>query len=157
VAELARRGQTLALAESLTGGLVTAAFVRVPGCSAVLRGGVVAYATDLKQTLLDVPAADLARHGPFSGSTALAMAAGVRRRLAATWGVATTGVAGPDPQDGHAPGTVHVAVVGPGARVTRAWDLPGDRTAVRTGAVAAALRLLAEQLDSGESATTARC
>jgi nicotinamide-nucleotide amidase len=152
VAELARRGQTVAVAESLTGGLVTAALARVPGCSAVLRGGVVAYATDLKHSLLDVPGPELAHDGPVSSATALAMAAGVRRRLGATWGVATTGVAGPEPQAGYPPGTVHVAVVGPGISVTGQIDLPGDRPAVRAGAVDAALRLLAEHLGPGESA-----
>ena len=96
VAMLARAGQTLAVAESLTGGLLCARVVDVPGASTVLRGGVVAYATDLKVGLLGVDRAALARTGPVDPQVAVAMAQGVRERLAATWGVSTTGVAGPD-------------------------------------------------------------
>ena len=145
VAALRRRDQTVAVAESLTGGDVCSWLVGVPGASAVVRGGVVAYATDLKASLLGVDGDLLARHGAVHPEVAAAMARGVAERLGADWGVATTGVAGPQPQDGHPPGTVHVAVYGPGgphqSRVlTLALD--GDRPAVRAGAVAAALELL---------------
>lgn len=143
---LRRSGLTLAVAESLTGGAVTAAIVDVPGASTCLRGGVVAYATDLKSTLLGVDAALLAEHGAVHPAVALAMAAGVRERLGADLGLATTGVAGPDPQDGAAPGTFHVAVAGPdGAEVVSTE--PGEsvgraavRAAARDAAVALALR-----------------
>ena len=91
VALLAERGHTVAVAESLTGGLLAASLVAVPGASAVFRGGIVAYATDLKSALLDVPAALLERHGAVHADVAGAMADGVRRRLSATFGVATTG------------------------------------------------------------------
>ena len=91
---------TVATAESLTGGLVAAALTDIPGASQAFRGGVVSYATDLKARLLGVDPAMLAAHGAVYAPVAAAMAAGVRDRLGATVGVATTGVAGPDPQDG---------------------------------------------------------
>ncbi len=144
---LARRGWTLAVAESLTGGAVTASLVDVPGASAVLRGGVVAYATDLKASVLGVDAGLLAARGAVDPDVAVAMASGVRRRLGADVGLATTGVAGPDPQDGHTPGTVHVAVVTPVAVRVRSLDLPGDRAAVRADAGRAVLELALEVLD----------
>jgi nicotinamide-nucleotide amidase len=106
---LSRTGRTIAVAESLTGGLVAAAFTDVPGSSAAFRGGIVAYATELKAELLGVDQDMLAAHGPVYGPVAAAMAQGVRRRLGATIGLATTGVAGPGPQDGQAAGTVHIA------------------------------------------------
>jgi len=97
-------GQTVAVAESLTGGLVAAALTDVPGSSAAFRGGVIAYATELKADLLGVDAVMLRRHGAVYPPVAAAMAQGVRARLGATYGVATTGVAGPEPSDGHAGG-----------------------------------------------------
>ena len=110
---LSERGQTVAVAESLTGGMVCAALVEVPGASVVLRGAVVAYATELKHRLLDVDGDLLARNGPVDPDVAAQMALGVRERLGADWGLATTGVAGPDPQNGVAPGRVYLAVAGP--------------------------------------------
>lgn len=141
LAALADRGWTLAVAESLTGGLVTAALVDVPGASAVLRGGVVAYATDLKASLLDVDAGLLAQRGAVDPDVAAAMARGAAHRLGADVGLATTGVAGPDPQDGHAPGTVHVAVATPDGVRVASLTLPGDRAAVRGAACARVLEL----------------
>ncbi len=140
------RGQTVAVAESLTGGLVCAALTSVAGASVVVRGGVVAYATDLKAVLLGVPRALLERHGAVHPDVAAAMADGVRIRLGAGYSVATTGVAGPDPQDGQPVGTVHIAVAAEGNLVVRTLALPGDRAAVRAGTVAAALRLLFDVL-----------
>jgi len=106
-------GSTVAVAESLTGGALAAAIVDVPGASAVLRGALVAYATSVKTDLLGVPVELVAAVGAVHPDVAVAMAGGVRARLGADWGVATTGVAGPDPQDGVPPGTAYVAVVGP--------------------------------------------
>ncbi len=146
LALLAARGWSLAVAESLTGGQVTATLVDVPGASAVLRGGVVAYATDLKASVLGVDRDLLAARGPVDADVACAMADGVRARLRADVGLATTGVAGPGPQDRHPAGTVHVAVAGPAGTRTRALRLPGDRAAVRTGATAAVLALAVEAL-----------
>ncbi len=142
VATLIARGDTLAVAESLTGGALAAAVVDVPGASAAFRGGVVAYATDLKHTLLGVDAGLLAAEGAVHPEVARQMATGVRGRLGATWGVATTGVAGPAPQDGRPPGTVYVAVAGPGAERVERLLLPGPRAEVRAAAVRRALLLL---------------
>ncbi|WP_203591255.1 CinA family protein [Streptomyces sp. SID13031] len=144
VARLKARGETLATAESLTGGLVGAALTDVPGVSAVYRGGVVVYATDLKATLAGVPADLLADVGPVHPDTAVALATGVRERLGATYGLATTGVAGPDPQAGIEVGTVYVAAAGPGAVRVRKLALKGDRAEVRQGSVRAVLALAAE-------------
>jgi nicotinamide-nucleotide amidase len=138
-AELARqvhallraRGETVAVAESLTGGLVAAALTDIPGSSSSFRGGVVSYATDLKATLLGVDAAVLARHGAVYAPVAAAMATGVRTRLGAGFGLATTGVAGPDPQDGQPAGTVHIAVSAPDDTVVRTLALSGDRAHIR--------------------------
>ncbi|WP_250448154.1 CinA family protein, partial [Actinotalea sp. C106] len=110
---LTRLRRTVAVAESLTGGALTDGLVTVPGASRCLRGGVVAYATDLKHELLGVDETLLSRDGPVHPDVARAMAQGVRVRLTADYGLATTGVAGPDPQGGRPPGTFHVAVAGP--------------------------------------------
>ena len=139
---LGRTGRSLAVAESLTAGMLAAALVDVPGASSVFRGGVVAYATDLKATLLGVDAALLDAHGAVHPEVAAQMAIGVRLRLRADVGVSTTGVAGPDPQDGQAPGTVYVAVdVRGGLSQVRALRLEGDRAAVRIATVREALTL----------------
>lgn len=137
--------KTIAAAESLTGGALTARIVDVPGASAVLRGGVVAYATELKALLLGVDLELLARRGAVDPDVALAMAAGVRSLLGADVGVATTGVAGPTAQDGVSPGTVFVAVDdGAGCRQVRRIDVPGSREVVRAESVTAALLLVLE-------------
>jgi nicotinamide-nucleotide amidase len=156
VALLTRAGRTLAIAESLTGGKVADALVGVPGASSCLRGAVVAYATDLKADLLDVPAELLERLGPVHPDVARAMARGARTRLGADYGVATTGVAGPEPQDGVPPGTFHVAVAGRlHDDVVSVSDGPSDRAAVRQAATDAALDLAlgfvrADVLGTGE-------
>ncbi len=106
----------------------------------------VVYATDLKARLAGVPDEVLAEHGAVSAETATAMAAGVRRELGADWGLALTGVAGPDPQEGHPPGTVHLAVAGPGDAAVRSLRLPGDRARVRLLAVSTGLELLRRRL-----------
>jgi nicotinamide-nucleotide amidase len=146
LAGAARRGWTIGVAESLTGGLVVAELVAVPGASAVVRGGVVAYATDLKQALLGVPADLLAERGAVDPDVARQMARGVRTTTRADVGLATTGVAGPDPQDGHPPGLVHVAVSTPDGETSRRLDVPGDRAAVRAAAVAGVLGLALDVL-----------
>ena len=148
---LLERGETVAVAESLTGGALGAALVAVPGVSATFRGGVIAYATELKAELLGVDAALLARRGPVDPDVAVAMAVGVRERLGATWGLATTGVAGPDPQDGHPPGVFFVAMAGPDGSQVEARTVDGDRAAVRAAAVAAALALLRTALTDGNA------
>jgi nicotinamide-nucleotide amidase len=145
LAALRDRGETLAVAESLTGGLLAATIVDVPGASRVFRGGLVAYATELKSTLAGVPADLLAERGPVDPDVAALLARGARERCGADWGVSTTGVAGPEPQGEAAVGTVYVAVSGP-VDAVRAMRLDGSRTQIRAGAVAAALELLASVL-----------
>lgn len=149
VAALAAEGATVAVAESLTAGLVGAALTEVPGSSAVFRGGVQVYASDLKASLAGVPEPLLAAHGAVAQATARAMAQGVRDRLAATYGLALTGVAGPAPQEGHPPGTVHLAVAGPQGTSARTVRLPGDRARVRLLAVTAGLDLLRRAVSGG--------
>jgi len=139
-------GQTIGTAESLTGGLVAAALTTVPGASAVVRGGIVAYAPDLKSSLLGVPADLINRVGTVHSDVALAMASGARARLGATVGVATTGVAGPDPADGQPVGTVHIAVSAPARAVHEALVLSGDRAEIRRSTVDRLLDLLLRTL-----------
>lgn len=146
VRALRERGETLAVAESLTGGLLAATLVDVPGASEVFRGGLVVYATDLKSSLAGVPPPLLAERGPVDPAVATALAAGASARCTADWGLATTGVAGPDPQDGKPVGTVFVACVGPAGGQVRQLHLGGDRPAIRRSTVDAALDLLAECL-----------
>jgi nicotinamide-nucleotide amidase len=146
VARLTDQHRTLAVAESLTGGQVSATLVGVPGASAVLRGAVVAYATVLKTELLGVDPDLLAARGAVDPEVARQMAVGVRERLGADLGLATTGVAGPTWQDGHPPGTVHVAVASADGVTVRSLRLDGDRPQVRTAAVDAVLALTQDVL-----------
>ena len=153
-AALRARGETVAAAESLTAGLFCATLAAVPGASRTLRGGAVVYATDLKATLAGVPAGLLAEHGPVSEPTAGALAEGIRTRCGATWGVGLTGVAGPDPVDGHGPGRVYLGVSDGTATDVLVLDLPGDRAAVRAGAVEAAVQALLDRLTGGNGQAT---
>ena len=152
VAALTARGELLATAESLTGGLLGAAITAVPGASAAYLGGVVAYATAMKHSLAGVDAALLAEAGPVSERTAIALADGARAVTGADWAVATTGVAGPEPQDGHQPGEVWVGLAGPSlASWAVRCDFTGDRRAVREATVTAALELLAGAIAASKS------
>jgi PncC family amidohydrolase len=144
--------QTLAVAESLTAGGLMAAITSVPGASAVFRGGIVAYATPLKTQLLGVDAALIAREGVIHADVATQMADGARKATAldagpTTWGLGTTGVAGPDLQDGKPAGTVYIGFAGP--RVSWAsgpFFFPGGRERVREATVVEALGRLREFL-----------
>ncbi|MBV1848558.1 CinA family protein [Catellatospora sp. NEAU-YM18] len=143
VSRLVERGETVAAAESLTGGLLTATLVTVPGVSRVLRGGLVVYATDLKHSLAGVDEALLAERGPVDPDVAVALARGARERCGAHWGLSTTGVAGPGPQDGIPAGTVFVGLAGPdGLSDVVELRVRGDRAAVRATSVDAVLDLL---------------
>jgi nicotinamide-nucleotide amidase len=146
IALLTAREQTVAVAESLTGGLLAAALTGIPGASAAFRGAVVAYATSLKATLLDVPPPVLDARGAVSPEVAAAMADGVRGRLGATFGAATTGVAGPDAAEGKPVGTVHIAVSSASATTVRSLALAGSREDIRQHTVEEALSLLLQRL-----------
>ncbi|NLU79957.1 CinA family protein [Micromonospora sp. HNM0581] len=148
VHRLAERQETFATVESLTGGLLAATIVEIAGASVVYRGGLVVYATELKEQLAGVSAELLAERGPVDADVARALAEGGRRRCGADWGVATTGVAGPGSQDGKPVGLVFVAVAGPEGTEVRRLDLDGGRDEIRGAAVTEALRLLAGQIDA---------
>lgn len=158
LALLRSSGKKLAVAESLTGGLLAAEFIGVPGASDVVLGSITAYQTDLKSALLGVSPALLESRGPIDAEVAAQMAQGVRAKLAAgchlnpdeVVGIATTGVAGPDAQGEHKPGEVYIAVAGSRGsnediRVS-ALDLEGDREAIRRESTEAALLALLEYL-----------
>jgi nicotinamide-nucleotide amidase len=144
VESLRNDGASLATAESVTGGQLAVLMTEIPGSSEAYRGGVVAYATDLKVDLLDVPEVVVERHGVVSAECALAMARGVRRVTGATYGVSTTGVAGPEEQEGKPVGTVFVALAGPdGHEAVVALELVGDRAAIQDRTCQEALHLVA--------------
>ncbi len=157
------RGETLAVAESLTGGLVAAEITAAPGASKAFRGSVTAYATDVKRDILGVDGTLLADRGAVDPRVAAQMAAGVRKALGADWGLATTGVAGPEPQDGQPVGTVYVAVDGPFEQVSgelgggkvASLRLNGDRAEIRMESVRSVLGLLLKEL-AGEQAGNER-
>ena len=135
------RGWSIAAAESLTGGRLTASLVDVPGASAHVRGGIVAYATDVKASQLGVDAALLAERGPVDPEVAAQMAQGARRVLGADVGLSTTGVAGPEPQGDTPVGTVHIAVATPETVVVSSLVLSGSRDEIRTQSVQSVLKL----------------
>lgn len=149
---LRSKGRTVAVAESLTGGMVCSTLVGIPKVSEVLRGGVVAYATEIKSDVLGVDAALIARQSPVDPDVADGMAVGVADVLSADYGLSTTGVAGPDPQDGHPVGEVYVSVVGPGPdgpSWTQQLELDPalGRDGIRRAAVLEALTLLRDHVD----------
>ena len=148
-AALLARKQTLATAESCTGGLVGAALTNLPGSSAWYRGGVVAYANELKIRLLGVPAETLAAHGAVSLETARAMAAGARAAAAADFAVSITGIAGPAGGTPEKPvGLVYVGVAAPHGTATFKHHFSGSRAEIRQAATEAALRHLLEAMVS---------
>jgi PncC family amidohydrolase len=124
-------GDTVATAESLTGGRLAVALTDVPGASETFLGGVVTYATELKHSLLDVPARIIDEHGVVSAECARAMASGIRALSGATYGLSTTGVAGPDEQEGKPAGTVFVGIAGPGLLEAVSLELSGNRRAIQ--------------------------
>jgi nicotinamide-nucleotide amidase len=148
LAELGRLSETLATAESLTGGLIGELLTGVPGASSSYLGGVISYATRLKETLAGVPATTLRELGPVAARTAQEMATGVAGRCSADWGLAVTGVAGPEPQDGHPVGQVFVGLAHPadGWTDVRELRLSGGRAEIRSQTAVAALALLTEAL-----------
>jgi nicotinamide-nucleotide amidase len=147
---LRERGATIATAESCTGGLIAARLTETPGSSDYFRGGLVAYANDVKSDDLGVSAATLAEHGAVSEETALEMAAGARQRFAVDHAISATGIAGPGGGTPEKPvGTVWIAVAGPGGARARLLRPPGDRALIRGWTVASALDLARETLRKG--------
>ncbi len=142
------RGLMVGTAESLTGGLLGATLTSVPGSSSTYSGGIIAYSRHAKTSLADVPKSVLDTYSVVSEQTAVDMAVGAQRRLDADWVVAVTGVAGPDPQEGHQPGEVWIAVVGPAIAAlgqtiqVHRYQFEGDRKAIRDQTVEAALTQL---------------
>jgi PncC family amidohydrolase len=147
------RGVTVSTAESCTGGLVAHLLTEVPGSSAYLLGGVVAYSDAVKRAELDVPAELLERHGAVSAQVAVAMAEGVRARLGTDLGVGVTGIAGPDGgSDAKPVGLVYVAVAGLGPADVRRFAWPGDRSANKRDSAQAAIELLLGRVGEGAPA-----
>ena len=144
--QLAEAGETVAVAESLTGGLVCSTLVAIPGASRVVAGGIVAYQTDVKASVLGVSESLLAERGAVDPDVALAMARQARTKFGATIGLSTTGVAGPDQQDGVAVGTVFVALVSDRDEIVENFRFDGTRDEVRHLALGASLRLLENSL-----------
>jgi nicotinamide-nucleotide amidase len=146
VSALVAEGETLSVAESLTGGLLASSIVSVPGASEVFTGGIVAYATDAKVRLLAVDPDALAATGPVDPTVAVQMAMGARFRLDSTWALSTTGVAGPEPQSGDpagaAVGTVYLGIAGPRIGQAVRLQLVGERNEIRHEAARQALLLL---------------
>lgn len=140
VLKLRAEGSTVAVAESLTGGLVVARLIDVPKASEAVAGGVVTYATELKERMLGVDHALLAESGPVHAQVAAQMAEGVRTLLGvggrpATFGLSTTGVAGPEAQDGHEPGEVFIAIADESLTTVHHLHLSGDRNEIRAQVV----------------------
>ncbi|MEO7349994.1 MAG: nicotinamide-nucleotide amidohydrolase family protein [Terrimesophilobacter sp.] len=154
IAELLARGLTVAVAESLTGGLLVADLIAVPGASAVINGGVVAYSSEIKASVLGVDAVLLAEVGPVHPEVARQLAKNVRDRMAvaghpADVGIATTGVAGPDSVDGNSPGVVFLGLSLGAVTRARELSLQGTRQQIRAQTVVAAREWLAEALEGG--------
>lgn len=150
VTALVARGLRIATAESLTAGLLAATLADVPGASATLQGGVVAYQNAVKESLLGVDPARLAGHGAVDPAVAAQMAEGARRALGADIGVATTGVAGPEPHQGQPVGTVYLGVAGLPGPAAEELHLEGDRAAIRQATVQAALQSILRRFGAEE-------
>ena len=146
VDKLKSRNETIAIAESLTGGAISSALTDVPGTSHVLIGAIVAYSTDIKIRELGVSPESISKFGVVSQEGVLQMADGIRSKFGSDWSIATTGVAGPGTSHGVAAGTVWIAILGPNTRESLLLSLAGDRDDVRRGAVESALATLARIL-----------
>lgn len=148
---LVRRGETISCAESITGGLLASDLIAPTGASEVMLGGVVAYATAAKESILSVRAHTIATHGTVSSETAIEMARGAQRIFESDWALATTGVAGPGEHEGHPAGTVYIALIGPNTEEeverTEKHLVTGGRNEVRLVCAQLAVELLASALD----------
>ena len=142
---LRTRGESISVAESLTGGGLADALSSLPGSSEIFRGSVTAYQPEIKSSLLKVPAELITEFGVVSEEVAVAMADGVKQLMNSTWSISTTGVAGPGPSDGVAAGTVWVAIEGPISQ-TLQLELSGTREIVRNATIAGAIAAFARIL-----------
>ncbi len=148
---LESHGATVAAAESLTGGRLSSLFSEVPGSSSTFVGGVVSYATEMKVEVLGVPLGVVEDHGVVSAECAMAMARGVSALTGATYGLSTTGVAGPAEQEGKPPGTVFIGVAGPGWASSVSLELVGDRAEIVHQTCEEALTTLVDALRREET------
>jgi len=144
---LKEQNATLAVAESLTGGLLEASLTDIPGASAVLQGGVVVYTNEMKMRLLNVPAEVLEKHSAVSAETAIAMAEGMRALSNADYAISTTGEAGPESQSGAKVGTVFVGIAGSKSTFSEELQITGDRDRIRKRSVLAAINILRQHLN----------
>lgn len=145
---LIERHQTVAVAESCTGGLLGAELTRQAGSSAYFKGGILAYCNELKASLLNVPQEVLQEHGAVSAECAAAMAEGARRQAESDWALSVTGIAGPGGATLDKPvGLVYLGLAGPQTTQTKRCLFQGDRDQIRQQSVQAALQLLREALD----------
>lgn len=142
---LSQRGETISVAESLTGGGLAEALSSLPGSSQIFRGSVTAYQAEIKNSVLQVPLELISEMGTVSEEVAVSMAAGVKDLMGSTWSISTTGVAGPGPVDGVPPGTVWVAIDGPISQ-TLQLELSGTREIVRNATIAGAIAAFARIL-----------
>jgi nicotinamide-nucleotide amidase len=148
---LKERGETVATAESLTGGQLASLLTAAPGSSETFLGGVVSYATEAKVDVLGVDPGLVERHGVVSAECARAMARGVRGLMGSTYAVSTTGVAGPERQEDKPPGTVYVGVSGPDGVTALSLELVGERAAIRDRTCQEALSALEDILREEET------
>ncbi len=148
LSRLKARGETLAVAESVTGGLLAARLTAIPGASEAFLGGATVYTAAAKTTLLGLPAAFLAAEGTVSEATSRALAEAVRAKLGATWGLGLTGNAGPAAEGGAPLGAVFITLAGPRGTVSKAFNQPGDRTDIQLRSTAWALDLLRRALSA---------
>jgi nicotinamide-nucleotide amidase len=145
---LRQRNETLSTAESLTAGAVSSALVTIPGASDVFVGGITAYRDEIKISHLDIDPALIAEHSSISQQCAIEMAKGAMKSFGTTWAISTTGVAGPNPLDGHPVGAVWVAIEGPVSQ-TIELALSGERESVRNATTASAIATFARILRQG--------
>ena len=144
---LTSRGQTLAVAESLTGGGLGFALTQVPGASAVFLGGIISYTTEVKVRELGVGQSAIDKYKVVSEEVAIEMAEGAKNKFATTWAISTTGVAGPGDYQGVREGTVWIAIRGP-INQSLTLTLDGGRDGVRQGAISSAIGTFARILSA---------
>jgi nicotinamide-nucleotide amidase len=147
---LRQRGETIAIAESLTGGSLAKVLTDFEGASHAFLGGVIAYSIESKLHDLDVPKETIDTFGPYSQETAMAMAEGAKRRFGSDWAISTTGVAGPGESQGVAAGEVWISIIGALKRENIKLSLNGQRGDIRAGAVEGALTVLARILRASD-------